>query len=100
MDLSKYMTFRALWSKLDKIDEDLRAPVYSEPVSIACFIYGKDIFIRDKDASSTVSAKVYLVLDPVKPHDILDGQVVKSVKSYPESWDPSIHLYEVLTWED
>lgn len=99
MNMKKYMTFEATWKPLIQIDEDTHRPEYGEEQTIKCFIYGKDIFVRQDTAGSVVTAKVYLTLANVKPDDMIDGQVVKSVNSYPESWDSKVQLYEVLTWE-
>lgn len=100
MDMQKYMTFTASWKKKLGLDEDTRRPEYGDEVEIKCFKYGKDVFIRSESSAATITAKVYLTLESVQPGDILDGQVVKSVNSYPESWDSRVQLYEVLTWED
>ena len=98
--MSKYLTFDAEWKKCIGEDEDTRMLKYEDAVKIKCFKYGKNIFLRENTSSATVSAQTYLVLDEVKPKDMIDGQVVKSVNMYPESWDNRIKLYEVLTWND
>ena len=98
MDLKKYMTFTVKWEKFLGEDEDTHMASYAEPVDIKCFIYGKNIFIREEDGATAVSAKVYLTLADVQVKDKVDGQVVKSVNSNPESWDSRVQLYEVLTW--
>lgn len=80
------------------MDENTHMGFYDDPVTIDCFIYGKDIFIRENSGASVVNARVYLTLADVSPKDKIDGQVVKSVNSYPENWDANGQLYEVLTW--
>lgn len=100
MNMNKYLTFNAEWKKCKGEDEDTRMLEYEKAVTIKCFKYGKNIFLRENTSSTTVSAQAYLVLEEVKPKDILDGQVVKSVNIYPESWDNKVKLYEVLTWND
>ena len=100
MNMNKYLTFDAEWKKCIGEDEDTRMLTYKDAVKIKCFKYGKNIFIRENTSGTTVSAQAYLVLEEVKPKDILDGQVVKSVNIYPESWDNKVKLYEVLTWND
>lgn len=100
MNMSKYLTFDVEWKKCTGEDEDTRMLEYEEAVKIKCFKYGKNIFLRGENSGTTISAQAYLVLDEVQPKDILDGQVVKSVNVYPESWDNKVKLYEVLTWND
>lgn len=99
MDMSKYMTFKVKWSPCIGMDEDTRTIEYGAETDINVFKYGKDVFVREDSAATTVSAQAYLTLEKVKPKDILDGQVVKSVNSYPESWDSRVILYECLTWD-
>lgn len=103
MNMNKYMTFTVKWQQLNEnnsdFDSDTMMSDYSEPVDCKCFIYGKNIFIREEDKQTTVSAKVYLTLEKVKPKDKLDGQIVKSVNNYPESWDNKVQLYECLIWD-
>lgn len=98
LDMKKYMTFKASWEKYAGMDENTHMGYYDDPVTIDCFIYGKDIFIRENSGASVVNARVYLTLADVSPKDKIDGQVVKSVNSYPENWDANGQLYEVLTW--
>ena len=98
--MNKYLTFNAEWKKCKGEDEDTRMLEYEKAVTIKCFKYGKNIFIRENTSGTTVSAQAYLVLEEVQPKDILDGQVVKSVNIYPESWNNNVKLYEVLTWND
>lgn len=74
--------------------------VFGDTVSIKCFTYGKNIYIRNGDSSDLVSARAYVVAEPVKGKDILDGQVVKSVSPYPVNFKPGVTLYEALTWND
>ena len=100
MDMNKYMTFKIKWTPCIGMDEDTRTLKYGEETEIKCFKYGKNIFIREDSSATTVSAQAYLVLEEVKPKDILDGQIVKSVNNYPESWDSRVMLYECLTWGD
>ena len=100
MNMNKYLTFNTEWKKCKGEDEDTRMLEYEKAVTIKCFKYGKNIFLRGENSGTTVSAQAYLVLEEVKPKDILDGQVVKSVNIYPESWDNKVKLYEVLTWND
>lgn len=100
MDLDKYMTFKVKWTPCICIDEDTRTLKYGDEVEIKVFKYGKDVFIREDSSATTVSAQAYLTLEEVKPKDILDGQVVKSVNKYPESWDNRNILYECLTWNE
>ena len=99
MNLKKYMTFTVNWQKFIEEDEDTHMAVYADPVPIKAFIYGKNLYVRESEAATIVSAKVYLVLEDVHVRDIIDGQVVKSVNSNPESWDERVQLYEVLTWD-
>lgn len=98
MDMQKYMTFTSKWQKLKSVDEDTQMSEYDEPVDIKTYIYGKNIFVRENENHTTVSAKCYLTLANVNVGDLLDGQVIKSVNSYPESWDDKVQLYECLTW--
>ena len=98
--MNKYLTFNTELKKCKGEDEDTRMLEYEKAVIIKCFKYGKNIFLRGESSGTTVSAQAYLVLDEVQPKDILDGQVVKSVNIYPESWDNKVKLYEVLTWND
>lgn len=98
--MKKYLTFDAEWKQCTGEDEDTRMLEYGDTVKIKCFKYGKNIFLRGESSGTTVSAQAYLVLDEVKPKDMIDGQVVKSVNVYPESWDNRVKLYEVLTWDD
>lgn len=100
MNINNYMTFKVKWTPCIGLDDDTRTLKYGNETEIKCFKYGKDIFIRQDAQSGTVSAQVYLVLEDVKPKDILDGQIVKSVNNYPESWDSSIILRECLTWNE
>lgn len=98
MDMRKYMTFEVPWEKYTGEDEDTHMAEFAPPVMIKTFIYGKSIFLREEAKATTVSAKAYLTLEQVQPKDKLDGQVVRSVNSYPESWTSKDQLYEVLTW--
>lgn len=98
MDMKKYMTFEAILETFEGEDDDTHMASYAFPKKIKCFIYGKDIFLREDSSATTISAKAYLTLEKVKPKDKLDGQVVKSVNNYPESWGIENQLYEVLTW--
>lgn len=98
MDMQKYMTFTSKWEKLAERDEDTMMETFEAQVDIKTYIYGKNIFIRDENQHTAVSAKVYLTLANVNVGDKIDGQVVKSVNSYPESWDDKVQLYECLTW--
>ena len=99
MDMKKYMTFKAVLNRYEGMNEDTRTSIYSDPVEIDVFKYGKDIFVRSEASSTTVTAQVYLSVVEIKPKDKIDGQVVKSVNHYPESWDNKKILYESLTWE-
>lgn len=99
MNMQKYMTFTSQWQKLKEVDEDTQMADYEEPVDIKTFIYGKNVFIRENESHTTVSAKCYLTLENVSVGDLLDGQVIKSVSSYPESWNQDKQLYECLTWD-
>lgn len=99
MDLQKYMTFTTSWRKLLGENSDTHMPQYGDPVPSHCFQYGKNITVYTAEGCTTVSAKAYLTLDPVQLKDIYDGQVVKSVNNFPESWNSRVVLYEVLTWE-
>lgn len=100
MNLQKYMTFKVKWTPCKGLDEDTRTVEYGVEQEIDCFKYGKNIFIRSDTSSGTVSAQAYLTTSKVKPTDILDGQVVRSVNHYPESWDKNVTLYECLTWDE
>lgn len=100
MNMNKYMTFTAQWERYIGMNEETMSPIYSEPIDIKVFIYGKNIYIRDGDKNAAISAKVYLTLKEVNVKDKIDDQVVKSVNSYPESWDARVQLYECLTWFD
>lgn len=98
MNMKKYMTFKVEWQKYIGMDEETMTSIYSNPEIVDVFIYGKNIYIQESDKQAVVSAKVYLTLADVKVKDILDKQVVKSVSSYPESWDSRVQLFECLTW--
>lgn len=98
MNMKKYMTFTVSWEKFKQDSEELNTGIYEDPVDCKCYIYGKNIYIREDNQEAPVSAKVYLTLDEVKVKDRLDGQVVKSVNSYPESWNSKVQLYECLIW--
>lgn len=100
MDMKKYMTFSVPWTKFIGEDEDTHMAKYGETVQSKCFQYGKNVFIREEASATTISAQAYLTLDEVQPKDIYDGQVVKSVNNFPESWDSRVVLFEVLTWND
>lgn len=100
MNMEKYMTFTVKWTPCIGVDDDTMALIYGDETYIKCFKYGKNIFVRNDAGSDTVSAQAYLVLDAVHPKDLLDGQVVKSVNNYPESWDNRVNLYECLTWNE
>jgi hypothetical protein len=100
VDLQKYLTFKVKWCPCEEVDEDTKTLEYGEEQEIDCFKYGKNIFVRETESSTTVSAQAYLVLADVKPKDLLDGQVVKSVNNYPESWDARVILKECLTWNE
>lgn len=100
MELSKYMTFKVKWTPCTGMDKDTRTLEYGNETEINVYKYGKDIFIREGSSATTVSAQAYLTLENVKPKDILDGQIVKSVNNYPESWDSRVMLYECLTWNE
>lgn len=100
MYMEKYMTFEAVWEPFIGEDEDTHMAEYGEAVTVKCFEYGKNVFVRQDMGATTISAKAYLTLEKVKPKDRFDGQVVKSVNNYPESWDATRQLYEVLTWND
>ena len=95
MDMKKYMTFEAVLERYEGMDPNTRTSKFGE-----VFKYGKDIFIRGNTSATTVTAQVYLSVTEIKVKDRLDGQVVKSVNHYPESWNSSKILYEALTWED
>lgn len=99
MNMKKYMTFTSKWQKLKDIDEDTQMSEYEDPIDIKTYIYGKNIFIRENESHTAVSAKCYLTLENVNVGDLLDEQVVKSVNSFPESWDDKVQLYECLTWD-
>lgn len=98
MYMEKYMTFEAVWEKQIGIDEDTRMPSFAPAETIKCFEYGKNVFLREDNSSTMVSAKAYLTLENVELGDKIDGQVVKSVNNYPENWDANKQLFEVLTW--
>lgn len=98
MDINKYLVYNVQWQPCTGINEDTQMSEYGEAVSIKCLYYGKDVFLREGSGGATISAKAYIVLDPVKPRDILDGQVVKSVNNYPTEFIPGCTLYEALTW--
>lgn len=99
MYLKKYLTFKTNWQK-HSIDEDTLLMMYEEPIVINCFKYGKNIYIRESEENTLINAQVYLVIDEVQIGDKIDGQVVKSVNMYPETWHPERPLYEVLTWNE
>ncbi len=100
MDMTKYMTFKAKWTPCIDMDEDTRTLIYGDEIEINVFKYGKDVFVREDSSATTVSAQAYLTLEEVKPKDILDGQIVRSVNNYPESWNNNVILYECLTWNE
>ena len=100
MDLSKYMTFEAEWTPCTGQDEDTMTLEFGTPVKIKCFKYGKNIYIRDSEGNTSVSAQVYLTTENINTKDLIDGQVVKSVNNYPESWDDRNVLKECLTWNE
>lgn len=100
MDMRKYMTFEAVLERYEGMDPNTRTSKFGDPEDIKVFKYGKDIFIRGNTSATTVTAQVYLSVTEIKVKDRLDGQVVKSVNHYPESWNSSKILYEALTWED
>lgn len=99
MNLEKYMTFTSTWEKLKERDEDTMMDSFEDPVEIKTYIYGKMLFVREGENNSSVSAKCYLTLADVSVGDKLDGQIIKSVNSYPESWDDKVQLYECFTWD-
>lgn len=98
MNMKKYMTFTVKWEKFIGEDEDTNMPMYAEPVEIKSFVYGKNLFIREDEQHTTVSAKVYLTLEDIHVKDKIDGQQIKSVNHYPENWDNQGQLLEALTW--
>lgn len=98
MDLDKYMTFSVEWKKYSGEDSDTMMPEFGETQISKCFKYGKSVFLRESENSTVVSAKAYLTTDAVSPKDMYDGQIVKSVNDYPESWDSRVILKEVLIW--
>lgn len=100
MDMKKYMTFDVEWTPCTGEDEDTLTLEYGEAQTIKCFKYGKNVYVRDSEGNTTISAQAYLVLEDIKPKDLLDGQVVKSVNNYPESWDAKNVLKECLTWNE
>lgn len=99
MDMSKYMTFDATYEEYDSMDDDTHMSSFKEARSIKVFIYGKDMFIRNEDNGTVVTAETYLTLEAVKPKDKINGQVIKSVNKYPESWNSDNILYEAYTWD-
>ena len=99
MDMKKYMTFSADWSKYLGEDDDTMTITYGPVKKIKVFKFGKDIFLRGETSSTTVTAQAYLTLEHIKPKDKLDNRIVKSVNSYPESWDNKNVLYEAYTYD-
>ena len=99
MDYKDYMVMDCVWEKNLGTDEDTHMYKGWDTKNIKCFSYGKNIFIRKDTSSTTVSAKAYIVTDPVKVGDKIDGQVVKSVDNVPE-FDGTVPLFECLTWFD
>lgn len=99
MDIEKYLTYEVIWKPCLGEDPDTMMLSYGEDQTIKCFRYGKTVYVRDGESTAVESAQVYLVTDKVKPRDILDGQVVKSVNMYPESWDSRQEIYEAMTWD-
>lgn len=99
MDMTKYMTFDATYEEFEGEDVDTHSLSYKEARSIKVFIYGKDMFIRNEDTGTVVTAQTYLTLEEVKPRDRINNQVVKSVNKYPESWNSNNILYEAYTWD-
>lgn len=98
MNMKKYMTFTVSWEVYQGEDEDSLLPIYAEPVDCKCFIYGKNLYIREQNEQTVVSAKAYLTLENIHVKDKLDGQIIKSVNNYPENWDAKNQLFEALTW--
>lgn len=99
MDMKKYMTFDATYEEFESEDEDCHMSTFKKARTIKVFIYGKDMFIRNSDNSTVVTAQTYLTLEAVKPKDMINGQVVRSVNKFPESWNSNNMLYEVYTWD-
>lgn len=94
------MTFDAVWEKYIGEENDTMLPQYAEPVTIKCFQYGKTLWVARDMVQTAVSAKMYLTLVEISVKDRLDGQVVKAVEHWPESWDPRVILYGASTWAD
>ena len=96
MDYKEYMVMTCSWKKNLGIDEDTRMASFDPAKSIKCFSYGKNIFIRENTSATSVSAKAYVVTDPVSVGDEIDGQIVKSVDNIPE-FDGTVPLLVCLT---
>lgn len=100
MDMAKYMTFEAVHRPLIEIDEDTASSKFGAERVVKCFKYGKTSLVRDNNGYVMPSLKTYLTLDEtVQVGDEFDGQIVKSVDSFPENWDSTNQLYAVLTWK-
>ena len=99
MNYENYMKMTCIWQKNSEIDEDTQMLNYGTETEIKCVKYGKNIFIRESDSATVVSAMAYIVTDEVAVGDKIDGQVVKSVNNIPE-FDGTMCLYECLTWND
>lgn len=98
MNISKYMTFTVPYEKYIGVDDDFMSSSYAPPINIKCFVYGKNIYIRDEDSYALVSAKSYVTDYKINIQDKLDGQIVKNVDNYPKEWNSKNQLFEALIW--
>lgn len=98
MDIEKYLTFTVEWVPRIIDNAELSTYKMGDPVNVQCFTYGKNLYVRDGESHSFVSARVYVMKEKVNLGDIVDGQIVKAVDIYPVNFDPSVILYSVTTW--
>lgn len=94
MDINKYLNTTAEYKELLGIDEETQSEMWSDPIQIPVFKYGKTFFVRDTDQWMQVSGLAYITTYPIKPQSILDGQVIKGVEQTPKFIGADIELYE------
>lgn len=99
MDINKYLNTTAEYKELIGIDEETQSEVWSDPIQIPVFKYGKMIFIRDPDQWMQVSGLAYITTYPIKIQGMIDGQPVRGVTQVPKFIGSDIELYEGYTYK-
>ena len=99
MDINKYLNTTAEYKELIGIDEETQSEMWSDPIQIPVFKYGKMIFIRDPDQWMQVSGLAYITTYPIKIQGMIDGQPVRGVTQVPKFIGSDIQLYQAYTYK-